>query len=73
VGSGTIPITLSNALTIGTGPAGGWYNGSAPVTITIDSTVATLTGSQTLTNKLISGDQTHSATSPTMLCPTTPV
>ena len=54
-GSGTIPITLSNALTIGTGLVGTSYNGSAPVTITIDSTVATLTGTQTLTNKTMSG------------------
>lgn len=54
-GSGTIPITLSNALTIGTGLTGGSYDGSAPVTIAIDSTVATLTGSQTLTNKSMSG------------------
>lgn len=54
-GSGTIPITLSNALTIGTGLVGTSYNGSAPVTITIDSTVATLTGTQTLTSKTMSG------------------
>jgi len=53
--SGTIPIVLSNNLTIGTGLTGTSYNGSAPVTIAIDSTVATLTGTQTLTNKSISG------------------
>jgi hypothetical protein len=40
-----------NTLTIGTGLSGTTYNGSAGVTIAIDSTVATLTGSQTLSNK----------------------
>jgi hypothetical protein len=54
-GSITVTATASNALTIGTGLTGTSYNGSAPVTIAIDSTVATLAGSQTLTNKTISG------------------
>ena len=54
-GSGTISATATNALTIGTGLTGTSYNGSAAVTIAIDSTVATLTGTQTLTNKSISG------------------
>ena len=45
---------LSN-LTIGTGLSGSSYNGSTAVTIAIDSTVATLSGAQTLTNKTISG------------------
>ena len=40
-------------LTIGTGLSGTSYNGSAAVTIAIDSTVATLTGTQTLTNKTL--------------------
>lgn len=53
--SGTITAASPNALTIGTGLTGTSYNGSAAVTIAIDSTVATLTGSQTLTNKSISG------------------
>jgi len=54
-GSITVTATATNALTIGTGLTGTSYNGSAPVTIAIDSTVATLTGTQTLTNKSISG------------------
>jgi len=42
-------------LTIGTGLTGTSYNGSAAVTVAIDSTVVTLTGTQTLTNKTING------------------
>jgi hypothetical protein len=42
-----------NALTIGTGLSGGSYNGSGAVTIAIDSSVVTLTGTQTLTNKTL--------------------
>jgi len=53
--SGTITATATNALTIGTGLTGTSYNGSTAVTIAIDSTVVTLTGTQTLTNKTISG------------------
>lgn len=49
----TISASTTNTLTIGTGLTGSSFNGSAPVTITIDSTVATLTGTQTLTNKTI--------------------
>lgn len=45
-----------NALTIGTGLTGTSYNGSGAVTIAIDTaTVVTLTGTQTLTNKSMSG------------------
>jgi hypothetical protein len=51
--SGTVTAVLGNALTIGTGLSGTTYDGSAPVTIAINSTVATLTGSQTLTNKTL--------------------
>ena len=46
---------LLYALTIGTGLSGSSYDGSGAVTVAIDSTVATLTGTQTLTNKTISG------------------
>lgn len=53
--SGTITAANPFDLTIGTGLSGTTYNGSAAVTIAIDSTVATLTGTQTLTNKSISG------------------
>jgi hypothetical protein len=56
--SGTVTATLANALTIGTGlqvTTGVTYDGSIPETISIDSTVATLAGSQTLTNKTMSG------------------
>jgi hypothetical protein len=42
-----------NSLTIGTGLTGSSYNGSDAVTIEIDSTVTTNTGSQTLTNKRV--------------------
>jgi hypothetical protein len=48
--------TLGNnldALTIGTGLSGTSYNGSSAVTIAIDSTVATLSGTQSLTNKTV--------------------
>ena len=55
-GTSNITITASNpnALTIGTGLSGTSYDGSSAVTVAIDSTVATLTGTQTLTNKTIS-------------------
>lgn len=54
-GSGTITATNPYALTIGTGLTGTSYNGSSAVTIAIDSTVVTTSGSQTLTNKTING------------------
>lgn len=56
--SGTITANTTNSLTAGTGlqmDSGTTFNGSAARTISIDSTVATLTGSQVLTNKSISG------------------
>jgi hypothetical protein len=61
-GSTTVTATATNALTIGTGLTGTSYNGSSAVTVAIDSTVATLSGTQTLTNKTL--------TSPTLTSPT---
>jgi hypothetical protein len=49
----TVKATATNPLTIGTGLSGTSYDGSAPVTVAIDSTVTTLTGTQTLTNKTL--------------------
>lgn len=57
-GSGTISASTTNPLTVSTGlqlDSGSTFNGSASRTISIDSTVVTLTGTQTLTNKTISG------------------
>ena len=54
-GATTVTANTTNALIISTGLSGTSFNGSAAVTIAIDSTVATLTGSQVLTNKTISG------------------
>lgn len=56
--SGTISASTTNPLTVGTGlqlNSGTTFDGSSAKTISIDSTVATLTGSQTLTNKTMSG------------------
>jgi fibronectin-binding autotransporter adhesin len=56
--SGTITATTTAALTVGTGlqlDSGTTFDGSTAKTISIDSTVATLTGTQTLTNKSMSG------------------
>jgi hypothetical protein len=62
--STTVTATATNSLTIGTGLNGSSYNGSAPVTISINNTVATLTGTQTLTNKTINlANNTLQATS----------
>jgi hypothetical protein len=60
--SGTVTANTTNALTIGTGLSGTSFNGSSAVTITIDSTVATLTGGQTLTNKTLTSPTINTAT-----------
>jgi len=52
--------SVTNTLTIGTGLSGTSFNGSAAVTVAIDSTVATLTGSQTLTNKTLTSPTINS-------------
>ena len=52
-GTGTITAANPYSLTAGTGLSGGPYDGSSAITMTIDSTVATLTGVQTLTNKTL--------------------
>jgi hypothetical protein len=51
--SGKALGTNLDALTIGTGLSGTSYNGSTAVTVAIDSTVATTSGTQTLTNKTL--------------------
>jgi hypothetical protein len=61
-GSTTVTATATNALTIGTGLSGTSYNGSAAVTVAIDSTVATLTGTQTLSNKTLTSPTINTAT-----------
>jgi hypothetical protein len=49
----TVKASTTNALTISTGLSGTSFDGSSAVTIAIDSTVTTLTGTQTLTNKTL--------------------
>jgi len=54
--SGTITASTTAALTVGTGlqlDSGTTFDGSTAKTISIDSTVVTLTGTQTLTNKTL--------------------
>ena len=52
--SGKALGTNLDALTISTGLSGTTYNGTTAVTIAIDSSVATTSGTQTLTNKSVS-------------------
>ena len=54
-------VSLST-LTISTGLSGTSYNGSGAVTIAIDSSVTTLTGTQTLTNKTLTSPTINTAT-----------
>jgi hypothetical protein len=54
-GTVTVTATATGTLTIGTGLSGTSYNGASNITIAIDATVATLSGTQTLTNKTING------------------
>lgn len=65
-GSITITANTTNALTIGTGLSGTSFNGSAAVTIAIDSTVVTLTGSQALSNKTLTSPIINTATADTI-------
>jgi len=65
-GSATITANTTNALTIGTGLSGTSFNGSAAVIIAIDSTVATLTGSQALSNKTLTSPIINTATADTI-------
>jgi hypothetical protein len=60
-GSATVTAVNPNALTISTGLSGTSYDGSAAVTIAVDSTIATTSGSQTLTNKTLGASTTLGA------------
>lgn len=60
-GSATVTAVNPNALTIGTGLSGTSYDGSSAVTVAVDSTVATTSGTQTLTNKTLGAGTALSA------------
>jgi hypothetical protein len=53
INGNSVSLGGSTTVTVGTGLSGTSYNGSSAVTIAIDSSVATLTGAQTLTNKTL--------------------
>lgn len=65
-GSATITAATNHPLTISTGLLGTSFDGSTPVTISIDSTVVTLTGSQVLTNKTLTSPVINTATADTI-------
>lgn len=68
-GSTTITANTNNALTIGTGlqlNSGTTFDGSSAKTLSIDSSVVTLTGSQNLTNKSLNGGNVLLTTSTTL-------
>lgn len=71
-GSATITAINPFALTIGTGLTGTSYNGSVATTIAIDSSVVTLSGTQTLTNKTLTAPVISTITNTgTLTLPTT--
>lgn len=60
-GSATVTAVNPHALTISTGLSGTSYDGSAAITIAVDSTIATTSSSQTLTNKTLGSGTALSA------------
>lgn len=62
-GSGTVTANTTNALTLGTGltasSGSSPWNGSAAITIAIDSTVLTTTSTNVITNKSLSDSTTY--------------
>jgi len=61
-GTASEASSVTNALSDGTGITTFTYDGSSAETVSIDSTVVTLTGVQTLTNKIITGSFSGSHT-----------
>lgn len=69
--NGAVPVwDTPSTLTISTGLSGTSYNGTGDVTIAIDSTVVTLTGTQTLSNKRVTPRVGLLNTSGTLTVPT---
>lgn len=68
-GTGSVTATTTNALTVGSGlqlDSGTTFDGSAAKTLSVDSSVATLTGTQTLTNKRVTPRVSSTATTATL-------